>query len=268
MALLVPLLAAMALVSVTHQATTWKMAASLSRRGIQAFAPLVDQGLTTVYLPALPYWFAEGPFVLKSYAFGFYYAGRDVPAVRTHDMVVTRLGNRAIFGGWKDAAPQTALGPKVTIHDLGLPVSGMPTRLSLDPTRVSLLQTANSRPGGGSLIALDGPATVRWSIDIPAGAPIAITPAQGDGQAGPVAGSGVCRNPAQDKLARRAAVVQWCNRQAGVSDRRFVHQQRPAGQQRVQLQRSPFALGPGRHAILGHPPFLSLIHISEPTRPY
>ncbi|MBK9240754.1 MAG: hypothetical protein IPL75_10925 [Acidobacteria bacterium] len=182
-ALLVPLLAAMALVSVTHQATTWKMAASLSRRGIQAFAPLVDQGLTTVYLPALPYWFAEGPFVLKSYAFGFYYAGRDVPAVRTHDMVVTRLGNRAIFGGWKDAAPQTALGPKVTIHDLGLPVSGMPTRLSLDPTRVSLLQTANSRPGGGSLIALDGPATVRWSIDIPAGAPIAITPAQGDGPA-------------------------------------------------------------------------------------
>jgi len=182
-ALFVPALAVLALISVTHQATTWKLATALSRQGIRAFAPLVDQGLTEVYLPALPYWFAEGPFVLKGYAFRFYYAGHNVPVVRTHDMVVTRLGARALFGGWKDGVPETAVGPAVLIHDLDLPVSGMPARVTLDRAQVSLFRASNNQAGNRAQIALSGSPSARWSFELPAGAPIDISPQQGDGPA-------------------------------------------------------------------------------------
>lgn len=66
--------------STQDQAAVWARACALSRDAITQFQPFVGrQG--SLHIANLPFSFLEGPYVLKSYAFRFYYAPRPVPQV-------------------------------------------------------------------------------------------------------------------------------------------------------------------------------------------
>lgn len=67
--------------SLHHQQRMWGVSAALARSAMQQFEPLVGS-TRPVVIKNLPFWFAEGPFVLKGYAFQQYYAPRQVPPVR------------------------------------------------------------------------------------------------------------------------------------------------------------------------------------------
>lgn len=67
--------------SLHHQQRMWGVSAALARSAMQQFEPLVGS-TRPVVIANLPFWFAEGPFVLKGYAFQQYYAPRPVPPVR------------------------------------------------------------------------------------------------------------------------------------------------------------------------------------------
>ena len=75
-ALTVVLLTAVA--SLNAQRAIWAEAFRLSRASVEAFRPFVGQ-VDPIHIDNLPFWFLEGPFVIKSYAFAYYYYPAKVP---------------------------------------------------------------------------------------------------------------------------------------------------------------------------------------------
>jgi hypothetical protein len=66
--------------SVRAQEEIWAASARLSRQAIEAFRPYVGR-TDPIHVANLPFWFEEGPYVLKSYAFGYYYHPAATPPV-------------------------------------------------------------------------------------------------------------------------------------------------------------------------------------------
>ena len=62
------------------QAAIWAQAGQLSRATVHAFRPYVGTQ-EALHIDNLPFWFEEGPYVIKSYAFGYYYFPAVVPPV-------------------------------------------------------------------------------------------------------------------------------------------------------------------------------------------
>jgi hypothetical protein len=85
------LLCGYSLASLRFHADIWKASARLSRSVIRQFEPLLGS-TAPVYIENLPFWFIEGPYVLKDYAFGYYYRERAVPPVRAARLTL-RYGN-------------------------------------------------------------------------------------------------------------------------------------------------------------------------------
>jgi hypothetical protein len=81
-------------VSLHSQRTAWGEAIRLSRAGIEAFRPWVGQ-TGAVHIRNLPFWFAEGPYVLKSYAFQYYYRPATVPSVTATAVSLTVIDGKA-----------------------------------------------------------------------------------------------------------------------------------------------------------------------------
>jgi hypothetical protein len=79
--------------SLRAQADGWARAAALARTGIEQFRPFVGQG-GRVHVTNLPFWFEEGPYVLKSYAFGLYYHPQPVPEVSATAVTLTLIDGR------------------------------------------------------------------------------------------------------------------------------------------------------------------------------
>jgi hypothetical protein len=71
---------ATAVASLHAQAAIWAQAGRLSRATIEAFRPHVGTA-EALHIDNLPFWFEEGPYVIKSYAFGYYYFPASVPPV-------------------------------------------------------------------------------------------------------------------------------------------------------------------------------------------
>jgi len=86
------LLCGYSLASLRFHADIWKASAGLSESVIRQFEPLVGSA-APVYIENLPFWFIEGPYVLKDFAFAYYYEGRPVPPVRAAHLTL-RYGNR------------------------------------------------------------------------------------------------------------------------------------------------------------------------------
>jgi hypothetical protein len=85
---------ATAVVSLDGQRAIWAQAVHLSRATIEAFRPFVaDPG--PLHVENLPLWFEEGPYVVKSYAFGYYYHPARVPVVSATALTLTSVGGRA-----------------------------------------------------------------------------------------------------------------------------------------------------------------------------
>jgi hypothetical protein len=67
-----------ALASLNGQRAIWAQAFRLSRASVEAFRPFVGQ-VDPIHIDNLPFWFLEGPYVIKSYAFAYYYHPAPVP---------------------------------------------------------------------------------------------------------------------------------------------------------------------------------------------
>jgi hypothetical protein len=114
------LLAAHQAVSLRAQAGGWTRAAALARSGIEQFRPPVGQ-TGRVHVTNLPFWFEEGPYVLKSYAFGLYFHPRPVPEVSATAVTLVLVDGRVqpvTRGPEPGAAPPAGEGRPVTL-DLG-----------------------------------------------------------------------------------------------------------------------------------------------------
>lgn len=101
--------------SVSHQVQQWQLATATSRQVIEAFRPVLGSGATSVYIPNFPYYLAEGPYVLEDFAFRYYFEGATVPEVRTRNMLLRMSGDRLVFAGWIDPAPETPAAPGETV---------------------------------------------------------------------------------------------------------------------------------------------------------
>jgi hypothetical protein len=76
--------------SLTYQAAMWGRAASLSRSVMAQMERYRGSGQQALYIDNLPQVSAEGPWILKGYAFRYYRGGVNMPPVRA-DLVVVRL---------------------------------------------------------------------------------------------------------------------------------------------------------------------------------
>jgi hypothetical protein len=66
------------LLSLHGQAAIWAQACAISRASVEAYRPFVGQ-TDPIHIDNLPFWFEEGPYVLKSYGFAYYYFPAPVP---------------------------------------------------------------------------------------------------------------------------------------------------------------------------------------------
>jgi hypothetical protein len=109
-------------VSLQSQRAAWGEAIRLSRAGIEAFRPWVGQP-GAVHIRNLPFWFAEGPYVLKSYAFQYYYRPATVPSVTATAVSLTIVDGKATpltRGPEPGAAPADRAGATEITLPLGL----------------------------------------------------------------------------------------------------------------------------------------------------
>jgi len=172
----------LSLVSVGYQLSLWHTATSLSRSSIEQFAPLLARGVPSVFIPNLPFWLAEGPYVLKDYAFSFYFEGQTVPTVRTRNMVLSREHGRVHFVGWTNG--ETApLGHDEAVLRLALPIDRIPAPMVLRPENISVLVTLRANKPSDATVALDAPEVGDWHVESPAPDVFAVEPAQGNGSA-------------------------------------------------------------------------------------
>jgi hypothetical protein len=139
--------------SVLHQAHIWRAASRLSRETIEWMRPhrTLDRSLFIANFPAV---FLEGPYVLKDYAFGYYFGPGFRPRIRVRRMTLRLVGDRAWFAGWMD---YDAAAPGEHTVTLPLPIE-QPT-----PNPQTAVQTPDAGAHVRQPFVLSG-----WSVD-PAG---------------------------------------------------------------------------------------------------
>lgn len=102
--------AATAVLSLEAQRAGWAQAVRLSRATIAAFRPFVtDPG--PLHIDNLPLWFAEGPYVIKSYAFAYYYFPARVPVVSATALTLTSVDGRVTVTTREAEPGAPAAGP-------------------------------------------------------------------------------------------------------------------------------------------------------------
>jgi hypothetical protein len=94
------IIAALGIGSVAYQARVWRLAAELSRTSIEQLRPFAGTR-TPIYIENLPGLFTDGPYVINSLAFGYYFHGA-LPPVTAHVMAVKHDGGEAVFAFWMD----------------------------------------------------------------------------------------------------------------------------------------------------------------------
>ena len=175
--------AAIALVSLVHQGRTWTMGYRLSRTTIVAFDAMIDRGIEAVFMPDLPFWFAEGPYVLKDYAFGRYYAGHGVPRVRAREMKITRVGDAPVFAGWVQATEPGAPEAGERVWPSPVQVAGVPPRLTLSDEAVTIIRSGRAEDTTGAEFTIEAPLSAAWLVAASERDGLVFTPAQGAGPA-------------------------------------------------------------------------------------
>jgi hypothetical protein len=138
-----------AVISVRVQASAWSRASSVAHDAVEQFRPFAA-GASDVFIPNLPFWFAGGPYVLKDYAFGYYFA--NAPKVRARSMAVEMAGEHIRFSGWVGGStgavattdlPAPAAGERILVLRNG--VMGVPLLAAVRPSQVSVFATSDAR---------------------------------------------------------------------------------------------------------------------------
>jgi hypothetical protein len=109
------------LAAITYQAVIWQEAFRLARTTMDQVRPYVN-GNADIFVPNLPFWFGEGPYVLKGYAFTYYFNPSN--HVRVRAMALRYLKGESWFAGWVDDpdAGAPVPGPNERSVTLQLPV--------------------------------------------------------------------------------------------------------------------------------------------------
>jgi hypothetical protein len=81
------------LLSLHGQAAIWGQACRLARASVEAFRPFVGQ-TDPIHIDNLPFWFEEGPYVMKSYGFAYYYFPANVPPTTGTALSLLSVGDR------------------------------------------------------------------------------------------------------------------------------------------------------------------------------
>jgi len=111
---------ALSLVSDRYQMRVWNAATAMARSVVAQVEPYLDA--PALYLPNLPSLFEQGPYVLKPYAFEYYYEGRRVPPVRAGEVRLRYARSRVTVVPWSDEDAKEAPAGEVTVTlDLQLP---------------------------------------------------------------------------------------------------------------------------------------------------
>lgn len=103
------------LISVNFQNNWWMMATSISRNCIEQFSQYIDKG-KFFYISNLPSRFKDGPYLLKSYAFPYYYQNEDMN-IRSHaEILAFENGKIETIDGEIDTfAPFEASDKRITV---------------------------------------------------------------------------------------------------------------------------------------------------------
>jgi len=168
-------------VSVSFQASVWARATAMAREGIEQFRPLVGSGVREVFISNLPSSFGGGPFVLKDYAFDYYFRG--APPVKARLMALEVDGDGSRFLGWigdrglGDAAYPPPVAASVRVLTLRLAVAGMPSPAEVEPSHVSVFVTRGAGRMSDARIAVT--ALTPWRAEPSNPALLAVEPARG-----------------------------------------------------------------------------------------
>lgn len=174
--------ASLGIASVQRQLPAWRSAASLSRASIEQFGARLPFQKMQVFIPNLPFWSIEGPYVLKDYAFSHYFAGQMVPFVRGRPMTLSLSGEQARFVGWAGSQTPSDSVTEETFF-LDLPIEGMPLPGELRPARLSVFVTADGRRRSDARVRFDAPGAGPWRIDLDATDLFTVEPSRGQGSA-------------------------------------------------------------------------------------
>ena len=98
------------MLSLDGQRAIWAQAVRLSRATIEAFRPYVGTR-EALHIDNLPFWFEEGPYVIKSYTFGYYYFPAAVPPVSATALSLVSVGGRPRVTT-RHSEPGAAPGPE------------------------------------------------------------------------------------------------------------------------------------------------------------
>jgi hypothetical protein len=110
-------------VSVWYQARIWRVASEISRAAVGQLEPYRGE-TTPLFIDNLPYWYAQGPYVVKEDAFAAYYGGEFRPVIRARRRVVTFMEGRTYWLGTasvRGLADETAR-PGDRVVSLQLPI--------------------------------------------------------------------------------------------------------------------------------------------------
>ena len=153
----------MSAVSIGYQAAIWSDAAKISNSSVQQLRQFENYA-GTVYITNLPFWYEQGPYVIKDYAFRQYYGSKYRALVRGRAMTLTYEGGQSRFAGWvaADVAPVSAPTPEDRIVTLQLPLK------VVQPQPASMITQAMSHGGAKAFLsgwAIDGAASQGCGVD-------------------------------------------------------------------------------------------------------
>jgi len=87
--------------SVLYQAQIWRLASAVSRATLAEMKGYA-RFQRPIYIENMPNGFIEGPYVLKDYAFPFYFGSEFYPTVRARGVMLKVVNGRPTFAGWND----------------------------------------------------------------------------------------------------------------------------------------------------------------------
>ena len=106
--------------SIAYQVKIWRDASTISRAAVQQMgAYRHEQG--PLLIANFPFWYAQGPYVLKDYAFKAYYGTSFEPTVLVKPMVLTYRDGETWFGGPAAVAADN-IPPGIKEVHLSLPI--------------------------------------------------------------------------------------------------------------------------------------------------
>lgn len=110
--------------SLAYQSRIWRNGFAMARAAMEQVRPYAGSN-QKVFITNLPFWFVEGPYILKDYAFTCYFGGTI--AVRARAMNVSYNNGAMGFAGWLADSARMKPAADERVVTLQIPVRGVPS---------------------------------------------------------------------------------------------------------------------------------------------